>query len=86
MLPLAVTVALTNAEELRLLCGRLDRADEEQRRWVQWQAELLAHRAQVVAEQVPEFPALAGGLGEFARAVQDLVRIGEGDGSRGGWW
>lgn len=73
-MPLAVMVALTTAEELRVLCDRLDRDDAQQRDWVGWQAELLGHWAQVVADEVPEFPSLAGGLGEFARAVQDSVR------------
>lgn len=71
---LALTVALTTAEELRVLCDCLDRDDKQQREWVLWQAELLGHWAQIVAEEVPEFPSLADGLGEFALAVQDSVR------------
>lgn len=68
-MPLAVTVAVTTADELRLLCDRLDLADEEQRRWVQWQAELLGHWVEVVADEVPEFPSLAQGLRDFTLAV-----------------
>lgn len=68
-LPMAVTVALTSAEELRFMLERIDVTDAEHRRWVVWQAEMLHHWAGLAADEAPCFPALADGLAEFAATV-----------------
>lgn len=69
-LPVALTTALSSADELSWMLERVDVARPDEAAWVAWQAEMLQHWAVVLAlDEDQRYPALAAGLGEFATTV-----------------
>lgn len=69
-IPTAVAIAVTTTEELHRMLERLVLNDSYQCGWAYWQAHMLEHWADLVAQEEPHYVVLAKQLTEFARWVR----------------